>query len=125
MHILRLADNIFILLVSYQNKHFVLNRDEEDQGTDIEAEQIDNVSVASASSVASQATVTPENVSSNSAPAGRQSIAPSPLKRSQTVSVSSVQQVSFNGDSKTTQTVDFYYNIHVDKYTYSQSRLKG
>lgn len=90
---------ILRIIVSW-NKYIVPNRDEEDQSTDIEAEQIDNASVASASSAASQATITPENVSSSSAPAGKQSVAPSPLKRSQTVSVNSVQQVSFNGEIK-------------------------
>lgn len=66
-----------------------LNRDEEDQNTDAE-EPVDNVSVASAGSVASQATITPETVSSSSAPAGRQNVAPSPLKRSHTVSANNV-----------------------------------
>ncbi|CAH1636306.1 unnamed protein product [Spodoptera littoralis] len=66
----------------------VEQRDEEDPGTDIEAEP-DNTSVASAESVASQATVTPETVSSSSAPVTG-NIPPSPLRRSHTVSVTNV-----------------------------------
>ncbi|XP_022827857.1 uncharacterized protein LOC111357406 isoform X1 [Spodoptera litura] len=68
----------------------VEQRDEEDPGTDIEAEP-DNTSVASAESVASQATVTPETVSSSSAPVTG-NIPPSPLRRSHTVSVTNVSQ---------------------------------
>ncbi|KAH9641217.1 hypothetical protein HF086_004604 [Spodoptera exigua] len=51
----------------------------------------DNTSVASAESVASQATVTPETVSSSSAPVTG-NIPPSPLRRSHTVSVTNVSQ---------------------------------
>ncbi|XP_050563379.1 uncharacterized protein LOC118276239 isoform X2 [Spodoptera frugiperda] len=68
----------------------VEQRDEEDPGTDIEAEP-DNTSVVSAESVASQATVTPETVSSSSAPVTG-NIPPSPLRRSHTVSVTNVSQ---------------------------------
>ncbi|CAG4935189.1 unnamed protein product [Parnassius apollo] len=66
------------------------NRDEEDQGTDVEVEPGDTISVASAESVASQATITPETVSSSSAPVGSKSITSSPLRRSHTVSTSHV-----------------------------------
>ncbi|XP_052755602.1 uncharacterized protein LOC113511408 isoform X1 [Galleria mellonella] len=74
----------------------VEQREEEDQNTDVEVEQADNISVASAASVVSQATVTPETVSASSAPAGRNNIAPSPMKRSHTVSTTnvSVQEVT-------------------------------
>lgn len=72
----------------------IVLRDEEDQATDAEVDA-DNVSVASVGSTTSQATVTPENVSSSSAPAGtsNDNAAPSPLRRSRTVSTTHVPQV--------------------------------
>ncbi|KAJ8723107.1 hypothetical protein PYW08_003019 [Mythimna loreyi] len=80
----------------------VEQRDEEDPITDNEADPGDNTSVVSADSVASQATVTPETVSSSSAPVTG-NIPPSPLRRSHTVSVTNVtvQQVSSPPQSTT------------------------
>lgn len=73
-------------------------RDEEDPGSDNEADAGDNTSVASAESVASQATITPETVSSSSAPVGRNVVVPSPLKRSHTVSATNVAQPQIKVD---------------------------
>ncbi|XP_063891609.1 uncharacterized protein LOC135117104 isoform X2 [Helicoverpa armigera] len=79
---------------SDRNSEHVEQRDEEDPTTDIEADANDNTSVASADSVASQATVTPETVSSSSAPVtGNVIHTPSPLRRSHTVSVTNVTAV--------------------------------
>ncbi|KAJ8716854.1 hypothetical protein PYW07_003481 [Mythimna separata] len=80
----------------------VEQRDEEDPITDNEADPGDSTSVVSADSVASQATVTPETVSSSSAPVTG-NIPPSPLRRSHTVSVTNVtvQQVSSPPQSTT------------------------
>ncbi|CAG9787591.1 unnamed protein product [Diatraea saccharalis] len=69
-------------------------KEEEDDHTDTEADPGDNVSVASARSTASQATVTPETVSSSSAPVTRSNVAPSPLRRSHTVTATSNVSVS-------------------------------
>ncbi|XP_046977683.1 uncharacterized protein LOC124543504 [Vanessa cardui] len=82
-------------------------RDEEDQGTDVEADIGDNESVASAGSATSQATVTPENVSSSSAPAatGTENIAPSPLRRSHTVSNTHVQQITSPHQPSTSEAI--------------------
>ncbi|XP_012545253.2 uncharacterized protein LOC101743882 [Bombyx mori] len=63
---------------------------DEDEPSDQEQDVADNMSVVSAQSVASQATITPETVSASSAPAGRNSVIPSPLRRSRTVSASNV-----------------------------------
>ncbi|CAB3246694.1 unnamed protein product [Arctia plantaginis] len=81
---------------SDRNSEYAEQRDEDDPGTDIEADARDNISVGSESSVASQATITPETVSSSSAPAGRKIIIPSPLKRSHTVSATNVTQPQSN-----------------------------
>nr|XP_049703601.1 uncharacterized protein LOC126056081 [Helicoverpa armigera] len=79
---------------SDRNSEHVEQRDEEDPTTDIEADANDTTSVASADSVASQATVTPETVSSSSAPVtGNVIHTPSPLRRSHTVSVTNVTAV--------------------------------
>ncbi|KAL4709558.1 hypothetical protein ACJJTC_007289 [Scirpophaga incertulas] len=67
---------------------------EEDDSTDVEAELADNASVVSARSTGSQATITPETVSSSSAPVTRANIAASPLRRSHTVTVASSATVS-------------------------------
>ena len=72
---------------------FFMFRDEEDH-TDAEVEIPDNLSVASASG--SQATITPETVSSSSAPAatGSEAMTYSTLRRSHTVSNTHVPQVN-------------------------------
>ncbi|KAL0830832.1 hypothetical protein ABMA28_002946 [Loxostege sticticalis] len=82
-------------------------REEDDeQGTDVEADAADNVSVASAGSAASQATVTPETVSASSAPVARNNVPPSPLRRSHTVSVANVApQVTPPSQSTTNESV--------------------
>ncbi|CAD0201626.1 unnamed protein product [Chrysodeixis includens] len=74
---------------SDRNSENVEQRDEEDAGSDNDGDANDNMSVASSDSVASQATVTPETVSSSSAPVTG-NIPPSPLRRSHTVSVTNV-----------------------------------
>ncbi|RVE55045.1 hypothetical protein evm_000412 [Chilo suppressalis] len=69
-------------------------REEEEEHSDVEPDPSDNASVASARSAASQATITPETVSSSSAPVTSSNVAPSPLRRSHTVTATSNVTVS-------------------------------
>lgn len=102
-----LCDAMLYLKINVINL-FVYFRDEDDPGTDNEADVGDNISVASESSVASQATITPETVSSSSAPAGRKIIISSPLKRSRTVSATNVTQPQSNANKTEIRKVSIF-----------------
>ncbi|CAK1555083.1 unnamed protein product [Leptosia nina] len=89
---------------SDRSSEHVQQRDEDDATSDNEGDAVSVASACSGASQVSQATVTPENISSSSAPVAS-SVRQSPLRRSHTVSTHVSVQISSPPQASTSEAV--------------------